>query len=157
MARKIFKYAFPIICILIVVIAFYMIFDIKNKVEENMYNTEDISNEFVDDNIIENEILNGIENDVEESNINNTVLNETNTLSNDIVPEEDIEEGSTAKKQEAIKLVKKTWGEDSSVTFRCETVKSNGEYVVAVILKSSGSVKAYFNVNLENKNVEIDF
>lgn len=157
MARKIFRYAFPIICVVIVFVAFYMINDIKNKVDDSLYNTTDIDNEFVEDEIlneteeIENEV-NEITNEVE-----NATKNEVTNTTNTIVPEEDIEEGSTSKKQEAIALVKKEWGEDSSVTYRCESVNAEGKYIVAVIMKSSGTVKAYFKVDLESKSVIIDY
>ena len=33
--KKIIKVAFPIVCVLIVIIAFWMILDIRNKVDEN--------------------------------------------------------------------------------------------------------------------------
>lgn len=160
MARKIFKYAFPIICVLVVVIAFWMISDIRKKVDNELYNTDDIANTMEDDfEIVENDVSNETENIVNEIENQNIVNNteSTQNVVNEIVPEEDIEEGSTSKKQEAISLVKQAWGEDTSVSYRCESINSNGEYVVAVILKSSGSVKAYFNVDLETKKVEIDY
>lgn len=159
MAKKIFKYAFPVICILIVIITFWMLSDIRSKVDNELYNTDDIANNTDEEfEVTENEISNEVENIVNEiSNEANIIENTQNNVTNQIVPEEDIEEGSTAKKQEAISLVKQAWGEDNSVSYRCESVNSNGEYVVAVILKSSGSVKAYFNVNLETKKVEIDY
>ena len=136
-----------------------MIFDIRSKVDEQLYNVNDIANNVDENFVVVDEVSNEVENvanEVTTNEISNTTEN-TQNIVNEIIPEEDIEEGSTTKKQEAIALVKKAWGEDSSVSYRCETVNSNGEYVVAVILKSSGSVKAYFNVNLETQKVEIDY
>ncbi len=161
MAKKIFRYAFPIICVLVVIITFYMLFNIRSRVDDELYNTDDIDNNIEEIDIVEDEIYEESENIINEveNEISNTVENTLNNdVTNQIVQEkDDIEEGSTSKKQEAISLVKKAWGEDSSVTYRCESVNSKGEYVVAVILKSSGSVKAYFNVNLETQKVEIDY
>jgi hypothetical protein len=169
MKKKILKYIIPILCVIVVGVAFYMIFDIKNKVDESLYNTDDISN-VTNDDIVEEDISNDIINEVNEVNEidevdENTISNETNKVVENKVDtkadreavEEKTDEGSTTKKQQAIELVKKEWGEDSSVSYRCETVNSKGEYVVAVIMKSSGSVKAYFNVNLETKSVQIDY
>lgn len=166
MKKKILKYIIPILCVIVVGVAFYMIFDIKNKVDESLYNTDDISN-VTNDDIVEEDISNDIINEVNEMDEvdENTISNETNKVVENKVDtkadreavEEKTDEGSTTKKQQAIELVKKEWGEDSSVSYRCETVNSKGEYVVAVIMKSSGSVKAYFNVNLETKSVQIDY
>lgn len=166
MKKKILKYIIPILCVIVVGVAFYMIFDIKNKVDESLYNTDDISN-VTNDDIVEEDISNDIINEVNEIDEvdENTISNETNKVVENKVDtkadrdavEEKTDEGSTTKKQQAIELVKKEWGEDSSVSYRCETVNSKGEYVVAVIMKSSGSVKAYFNVNLETKSVQIDY
>ncbi len=166
MKKKILKYIIPILCVIVVGVAFYMIFDIKNKVDESLYNTDDISN-VTNDDIVEKDISNDIINEVNEIDEvdENTISNETNKVVENKVDtkadreavEEKTDEGSTTKKQQAIELVKKEWGEDSSVSYRCETVNSKGEYVVAVIMKSSGSVKAYFNVNLETKSVQIDY
>ena len=166
MKKKILKYIIPILCVIVVGVAFYMIFDIKNKVDESLYNTDDISN-VTNDDIVEEDISNDIINEVneidevDENNISNetnkVVENKLDTKADREAVEEKTDEGSTTKKQQAIELVKKEWGEDSSVSYRCETVNSKGEYVVAVIMKSSGSVKAYFNVNLETKSVQIDY
>ena len=158
MKKKILKYIIPILCVIVVGVAFYMIFDIKNKVDESLYNTDDISN-VTNDDIVEEDISNDIINEVNEVHeIDNKVVeNKVDTKADREAVEEKTDEGSTTKKQQAIELVKKEWGEDSSVSYRCETVNSKGEYVVAVIMKSSGSVKAYFNVNLETKSVQIDY
>lgn len=154
MWKNILKYAFPIICVIIVIVAFYMIFNIRSRVDDELYNTNDIAdNTEVENYAVENETENEVENEVTNDTANETVEN-TSNVQNVLIEEEDIEEGSTAKKQEAINLVKKQWGEDNTVSFRCETVNSKGEYVVAVVYE--GTVKAYFNVNLETKSVEID-
>lgn len=95
------------------------------------------------------------------------VLPDTNTTTEpntgtSVVPSSAIYEtnpdvGATDKKQEAIELVKKEWGEDSTVSFRCDHVTENGEYMIAVTSLETATVKNYFKVNLENKTVEVEY
>ncbi len=113
----------------------------------------------------ENEIEQDANKVIEESNttdISETFESETNIVESQNtgtseIYEQDNDEGSTDKKQEAINLVKQKWGEDDSVTFRCESINQNGEYVVAVISKKSAKVKNYFKVNLDKKEVTISY
>lgn len=145
--KKYKKFIFPIICVLVVVITFALLFDLRNKVEEKNYNVNDIEVE----NIIDEE--NEIENEVSNTNVVNEI-SENNTT-NTSAYEEDEEIGSTSKIQEAINLVKEKWGNDNTVTFRCDNIKSNGEYVIAVVSKTSASVKTYFKVNLDKQTVDV--
>lgn len=129
----------------------------KNKEKES-----DVGSE----NIVTNETIETV------ANIANEV--ESNTVENEVVEEEIIENvtevkpqgtvyesnsnaGTTDKKQDAIALVKEKWGEDSTVTFRCDSVSSNGEYIIAVVSKETATVKNYFKVNLDTKTVEVDY
>ena len=140
----------------------------KNN-EENVANTENISNTTVIENKVE-------ENDVEENVVTentvteNVVEEDTNkTVENSIVqdnlissPDKNVYEsqsniGSTNSKEEAINLVKEYWGEDDTVTFSCDSVTSNGEYIIAVASKNTATVQGYFRVNIENKTVEVDY
>ena len=137
-----------------------------------------ISNEVLAENIIEENVLNEEENIIDENTtivenvINNVAIEESNTvqtIQNAIVqdnlissPEKNAYEsekdlGSTSKKQEAINMVKEYWGEDNTVTFSCDSVTSNGEYIIAVVSKNTASVSGYFRVNLEKKTVEVDY
>ena len=109
-------------------------------------NTENIINE-INSNSVENEIINTepiIENVIE-------------VKPQGTVYESNSNAGTTDKKQDAIALVKEKWGEDPTVTFRCDSVSNNGEYIIAVVSKESASVKNYFKVNLATKTVEIDY
>ena len=73
------------------------------------------------------------------------------------VYEENSDVGTTDKKQQAIALVKDKWGEDSTVTFRCDSITNDGEYIIAVVSSQTASVKNYFKVNLDTKTVEVDY
>lgn len=153
------KIAVPIVCVLVVGITFYMIFDIKNKVEKINYDTNDIVVEnTVEENIIDEENTvneeNTIANDVSKENttIENVV---TQSGSEEVSEEEDAY--STKKLDEAKYLVKKAWGDDDTVYFTTEGVSSEGLYLVAAREKSTTNVKNYFKVNLETKKVEVDY
>ena len=112
----------------------------NNLVQENTTIEENIVNE--NTSLIENKI---------ENTTNSDNMQNTNSVQNAIVqdniissPEKNIYEsdkdvGSTNKKQEAINLVKEYWGEDDTVNFTCDSVTSNGEYIIAVISKKSAS------------------
>lgn len=155
--RKYLKYIVPIVCVLVVIITFYMIFDIRSKVEEQYYNTDDIvaeENEVYEENIVE------VENTVEEENIVSENTTSENTVSNTASKEEVSEEEdsySTKKLDEAKALVKKAWGEDDTVYFTNEGLNSEGLYMVAARDKTSTAVKNYFKVNLETKKVQVDY
>lgn len=160
--KKGLKIIVPLICIIIVGITFYMIYDIRNKVEEINYGTNDI-----EVNEVEEEIKVEIENIVEENDDTNTVENETstntvvaNTTDTNTVQEEvsDDEDAYSKNKLDLAKsLVQKSWGEDSTVYFTNEGINSEGLYMVAARDKTSTAVKNYFKVNLNTKKVEVDY
>ena len=165
--KKYFKIIFPIFCVLVVIITFYMIFDIQGKVEEINYGTNDIKvneitdvneeskEEEIEDYLVENEVL---ANTAEVSTEN--IIKDTNNVKNTTIKEEVAEEDdsfSKTKLDQAINLVQKAWGKDNSVYFTNEGINSDGLYMVAVRDKASTAVKNYFKVNLDTKNVEIDY
>ena len=150
-----------IIAVVLVILVIVLCFSTmgKNKENENEVKNEKltVTNEIVDDEteMVENEVEeNTIENEVVEEEI---VENVTEVKPQGSVYESNSNAGTTDKKQDAIALVKEKWGEDESVTFRCDSVSNNGEYIIAVVSKDSASVKNYFKVNLETKTVEVDY
>lgn len=132
-----------------------------NAEEENIVDNSVVEENIVEENTIaENTIIE--ENTVVEQNVvsNELVENkvsEENTKKIETVYEQDNDVGSTDKKQEAINLVKQKWGQDDTVTFRCDSVTSSGEYIVAVVDKNGSGVKNYFKVNLEKNEVQIHY
>lgn len=128
----------------------------KNKKEEPQ---NDVNNETVVENIIDNTVgeenTNSIENEVIEDEP--VIENVTEVKQQGSVYESNSNAGTTDKKQDAIALVKEKWGEDSTVTFRCDSVSNDGEYIIAVVSKETASVKNYFRVNLSTKTVEVDY
>lgn len=151
-----------ILIVLIILVCVICFFTFKNNSTEvnisadetNEINTNNVTNET---NEIENEV---ISNEIE--NTNQEVSTSQPMTPTEIVPSSSVYEsntdvGTTNKKQEAIELVKQKWGEDSSVTFRCDSVTTDGEYIIAVVSLESASVRNYFKVNLETKTVTIDY
>lgn len=152
------KLILPIICIVIVVITFVLLFDMKKKAGNN----ED-SNNVNTENVVENTNTNIIEENIIEEN---TVVNETetntvvddneNTVTSEVVSNKD-DNLSADKQAKALKLVKEHWGEDDSIYFTNESVASNNEYIVAVRDKSTTEVKQYFRVNIETGKVKVEY
>ena len=78
-------------------------------------------------------------------------------VTNNQIYESDSDIGTTDKKQEAINLVKDVWGEDNTVMYRFDNITSDGKYIIAVVSLKTASVKNYFKVDLNTKQVEVDY
>ena len=147
------------IIVFIVIIALIVVFCTFKDNGEN----ENLVNEVIEENIIENSIdENEVDENVAENEVENKVEepiieNVTKVEPQGTVYESNSDIGTTDKKQQAIDLVKQTWGEDDTVTFRCDSVNAKGEYIIAVVSKDAATVKNYFKVNLNTKTVEIDY
>lgn len=147
----------PIICIIVVGVTFYMIYDMQNKLEKmdppNTTNEgENISENNIDENVVgENNVTNESTNMIE--NTTNDVSNSTSQSNQSSAP---AIPAVTDQKQKAIELVKKEWGKDDTVDYVFDYINENREYVVAVKDKASATVKYYFRVNLETGMVELD-
>lgn len=132
------------------------------------FNKEESTNE-VNSNTVENSVTNTeVENEVQNTVVENKVENTTKTpvvedkkletqdFSNSVY-ENNSDVGTTNKKQEAINLVKIQWGEDDSVTFSCDSITSDGIYIIAVTSKERAVVLSYFRVDLDKKTVTVDY
>lgn len=153
----------PIICVIVVGVTFYMIYDIQNKIEkmdpsdnrnakENTVVNESVEqNDVIEENVIENNVENEIHNETDNTASNSS--NTTNTANQSSAP---AKPAVTDEKQKAIELVKEKWGKDDTVNYVFDYVNENGEYVIAVKDRASATVKYYFRVNLETESVELD-
>ena len=56
-----------------------------------------------------------------------------------------------------INIVKNKWGEDDSVTFVCDHVTDDGEYIIAVVSNSSAEVLNYFRVNIKDNFATLEY
>lgn len=147
---KALKVIIAILVICLVIILCYKTFGNKpttENVENEIANTEEID--------IVNEVENNLENEVVNETIEENIVEVENVTAKDNAYESNSDVGSTNKKEEAISLVKEKWGEDNSASFRCDSVRSDGTYIIAVI--KDGEVKNYFKVNLDTKTVEVDY
>lgn len=155
------KIVIAVILVILVVVICCITFGKSNNKAKDANNENIVSNEVVVDNEnTANEIEeNSLENEVVENEVveEPVIENVTEIKPQGTVYESNTDTGTTDRKQDAIALVKEKWGEDSTVTFRCDSVSSNGEYIIAVVSKESASVKNYFKVNLATKTVEVDY
>lgn len=159
MSRNV-KIIIAIIFVVLVIVICCFTFG-KNKKEET-------ANDVAQESIVENENVENVSNvvnEIESNTVENEVVedeepvveNVTEVKEQGTVYESNSDTGTTDRKQDAIALVKEKWGEDSTVTFRCDSVTNNGEYIIAVVSKETASVKNYFKVNLSTKTVEVDY
>lgn len=150
----------PALCVIAVIATFYMIFDMNKKIEEKNYNVDDINNEAEnntssDENSVDNESTNTENTSNSTANNNSTNNNSKNTntsVSENKEPVGNLTD-STDKKEQAINLVKKNWGDDNTVLFDCY-VNSNDEYIVTVS-STSGKVISYYKVDLEKGQIDL--
>lgn len=133
----------------------------SSKVNTNDVNlnilANNVSENIIDEpekEIIENAVTNEIVEDVQEEPI---IENVTEVKPQGTIYESGANHGTTDKKQQAINLVKEKWGEDNTVTYRCDSVTAEGEYIIAVVSTQSATVKNYFRVNLANETVIIEY
>lgn len=148
-----------VLVVLVVIICCFTFGKNKDKQDDNV-NAENIitnkvvENEDENENVVNETEANTVENEVVEEEI---IENVTEVKPQGTVYESNSNAGTTDKKQDAIALVKEKWGEDPTVTFRCDSVSNDGEYIIAVVSKESATVKNYFKVNLTTKTVEVDY
>lgn len=149
--RKYLKIIVPIICVLVVAVTFFMIFDISRKVEKQNYSTENITDS---ENVADNEnTTNTTSVDTDENTVTDNTTS-SNEVEDEIVSNED-DKLSSSKQESAIEIMEEYWGEDNSVYFTNEGVDNNGNYIVAVRQKTSTTVKDYYKINIKTKAVEI--
>lgn len=148
-----------ILVVLVIVICCFTFGKKENEEPNNNVNSENV----VDNESVEN--VTNTENEIDTNSVANEVIEDDEPIVENVtevkpqgtVYESNSDTGTTDRKQDAIALVKEKWGEDSTVTFRCDSVSSNGEYIIAVVSKETASVKNYFKVNLTTKTVEVDY
>lgn len=151
------KICIALIAIVLVVIICVIAFKGKDNVDEANSNTvENIANTMVENEVDNNVVENKVENTTAKQNVIENQKLETKDFSTSVY-ETNSDVGTTDKKEEAINLVKKQWGEDDTVTFSCDSITSDGIYIIAVTSKERAVVLNYFRVDLAAKTVTIDY
>lgn len=153
------KVKFCIAIIIVIVMIVICVNILKKKNNTNEVNSNVVEN--ITNNEVQNEIENtlvenvAVENKSSQTEIKDEQL-ETKDFSNSVY-ESNTDAGTTNKKQEAINLVKAQWGADDTVTFTCDSITSDGIYIIAVTSKERAVVLNYFRVNLATKTVTVDY
>lgn len=138
-----------VIAIVVVIIAGVFV---ANKMLKND-ETKPTSQSSVSNNTINNEIQN---NNTNEANTNqnnaiqdnNTVADNNETEENETKPSKDPIAEAKTDEEKAIAIVKKEWGEDSSVNFVYDHKNENGEFVIAVRNSSTTAAIEWYIVNI---------
>ena len=131
--RKVVRIGFPILCIGIILVTFWMIGDIKKKVKENK-TTSKIENK------VENEITNEIANEIVDEN--------ENTGENSFLGTE-----KDVKFNKATYILKKIVT-DENVYFTDEGMEEN-RYIIAVRDKETTETKQFYIIDIETEEIEI--
>lgn len=135
--RKIIRIGFPILCVGIILVTFWMLADIKEKAESNKLNTEENS-ESDAENTIENNVENSIENEVEDK-----VSNQSSVFATE----------NEISLNKAIYILEKIV-DDENIYYTDEGMEEE-RYIVAVRDKETTQAKKYYIVDLETGEAEI--
>lgn len=152
--KKSTKIIITLLCIFVVALTLYLVYDMQNKLSQKA-STNSINNNTTNSNTVN---MDNNTNNV----ITNTVTEENNVEDNkevDNEPEDnniDVSLKEEEYKRLAIKLVKEKWGEDSTIYFTNEGKNDNGEFLVSVRSKDTTSIIANFKVNVFNEEATID-
>ncbi len=158
----------PIVAVIAVIVFFWLIFDMKQRLEEMDYDTQNIiadnrtsisnttnntaNNTTVDNtaNTIENTV---VENTVttEQADNSNTATTSTSTNNSTTIHEEHSAPDLDNNQKVALQIFQDYWGEDSGSIYEVYT-NAAGEYIVKVTSKESGDNK-YFKVDINSKAV----
>lgn len=157
------------LCIFVVALTLFLIFDMQrqlskrnlnNPIEENTAtNSNSTSNVQANTtNTAKNE-NNTVNETVTKNEVTQNVVEQNTVKNNDVIQETEMNQVVETEKnnETAIDLVKKKWGaDDESVYYTNEGINDTGEYLVAVRSKESTFAIANFKVNMSTKEVEID-
>lgn len=135
-----------VICVIVAIIAFVNPFN-KKTIDTGALN-EMLVNEQTNDTE-----TNNVEENVQENNVSNEenkVDNESNVTQKEEKPSTS-DNANNSNEEKAIELVKKEWGEDSSVYFDLAGVTSDGKYRVSV--NKDTKVLAWYIVDIASGTV----
>ena len=143
-----------IILVIIVIIAGIVIgINIKDdNTKETISENHENKNEQENSNIENKTINNNIENKQEE--IKNIVENDVTNNTEEIPEQKEEETLPKTDLEKAIDIVKKDWGEDSSVYFAQDGQTQTGEYIICVRDAQTTNALAWYTVNVDTGEFE---
>lgn len=164
--RKSTKIIIAGLCIFVVALTLFLIFDMQRQLSKRTSNNAIEENTVVNSNSMTNVQANTAKNEnlavneaVNQNKVTQNVVDQNTVKNNDVIQETQMNQVVETEKnnETAIDLVKKKWGaDDESVYYTNEGINDNGEYLVAVRSKESTFAMANFKVNMSTKEVEID-
>lgn len=152
-----------ILILLIIVVAFvmiwfaYKIINLNNSSETNANVVNNVTN------IQSSEEKNNIPENKEENKTKNENVNEekseenekNNTTSNNLEKNNTEKIEGNTNEEKAINIVKKNWGNEEGVYFSTMGIDANGRYIVTVNNSSTTYIYAWYAVNIETGEVEV--
>jgi len=156
-AHKIFSVVIrfvPLLSVIAVIAAFYMIFDMKTKIENNDYDTSDIivdentvtnTNAVIQNSTVNNTVNNVVDNSIVNNTVENTTTSEQPTESTEQLSPEEVE-FETAKK-----IFIDFWGADADTIVEI-TKNDSGEFIAKATSKSTGDNR-FFKIDVSNNRV----
>ncbi len=147
--RKVIKIGFPILCVVIIIGTFYLLNKLEKKVEGSIEQSAEEGEE-TNTNIQSTNEAENITGNVTENVVENEV-----TYSTPIREDEEVQNEKNKNEQEAFKIAKDTFGEESDNYYYTNEGMEDNKYIVAIRYKDTTKVRIYYIVDLENKTAEI--
>lgn len=156
------KVVIVVLCIVVLGAIYFIVSDMKGKVDNKKKNENTVTNTSNTANVIANTTAtptNVVQNKVEATPTVAATPEPTEAPIDTNSEETDITElaNEDERRNEAIELAKRKWGEDDdSVYFTNEGKNEDDEYLVSVRSKTTTFIEVTFKVNLETKKVTAD-
>ena len=143
------KYIYIVVIIIVIAAGVIIGVNIKDNTKEtssrNVTNTNDGNNKVIVNQTI-NHKENNIENEIEQNTEDNNIAETPVADEEKFTPKTDLEK--------AMDIVKKDWGEDSSVYFAQDGQTQSGEYIICVRDTQTTNALAWYTVNTETGEFE---
>lgn len=160
MKRK-YKIIISSIVVIVFITTIFLVYGINKKAKEvaNRANTVDNESNTIPNDVNEN-TLNEIENDeIDNTNVNQEQNTDINTSVNNTEAEQEEnkteETNITNPEEKAIQLVKKDWGEDSTIKVTFEGIDNDGKYIVGIRDQETTYIKYWYYVDVQKETFTI--
>ncbi len=134
------KMVYVLIVIVLIALGIVVAVNLRNGNKEIPSSSENVENDKI--NNAQNNITNNAQNNITEEDTTINGENQEQDKNNN-------EEGLKTDLEKAIDIVKKDWGEDSSVYFAEDGQTRDGEYVICVRDNNTTSAIAWYTVDIK--------